>query len=66
MPRKLPRMQTPIQKAKEQEKKMTFSERYEEDLKRQLFEESENNTVEEVNNILDSSTTIHKPHPNQE
>ena len=68
MPRKLPRMQTPVQKAKveEEQRKMTFSEKYEEELKRQLFEKTQSEVKEDVNDILNANTTIHKPHPNQE
>ena len=39
MPRKLPKMKTPVEIRQEQEKKMTFSDKWEEELKRQLFEE---------------------------
>ena len=68
MPRKLPRMQTPVQKAKveEEQRKMTFSEKYEEELKRQLFEKTQSEVKEDVNDILNANTTIHKPHPDQE
>ena len=68
MPRKLPRMQTPVQKAKveEEQMKMTFSEKYEEELKRQLFEKTQSEVKEDVNDILNANTTIHKPHPDQE
>ena len=67
MPRKLPRMQTPVQKAKveEEQRKMTFSEKYEEELKRQLFEKTQSEVKEDVNDILNANTTIHKPHPDQ-
>ena len=67
MPRKLPKMKTPVEIRQEQEKKMTFSDKWEEELKRQLFEEenSEKETVT-VEDILLSKTTIHKKRPGEE
>ena len=50
MPRKLPKMKTPVEIRQEQEKKMTFSDKWEEELKRQLFEE-ENAEKETLSNI---------------
>lgn len=59
---KLPRFETPIQKEKRLEKQMTFSDRYEEELKRQLFEEEENNKEVKVTaeSILYSDTQVHR------
>ena len=61
MPRKLPKMKTPVEIRQEQEKKMTFSDKWEEELKRQLFEEenSEKETIT-AEDVLLSKTTIHK------
>ena len=38
MPRKLPKMKTPVEIRQEQEKKMTFSDKWEEELKRQFVQ----------------------------
>ena len=67
MPRKLPKMKTPVEIRQEQEKKMTFSDKWEEELKRQLFEE-ENSEKEAitVEDVLLSKTTIHKKRPGEE
>lgn len=64
---KLPRFETPIQKEKRLEKQMTFSDRYEEELKRQLFEEEENSKAakETVESILYSDTQVHKKRENE-
>lgn len=67
MPRKLPKMKTPVEIRQEQEKKMTFSDKWEEELKRQLFEEdnSEKETIT-AEDVLLSKTTIHKKRPGEE
>ena len=67
MPRKLPKMKTPVEIRQEQEKKMTFSDRWEEELKKQLFEEdnSEKETIT-AEDVLLSKTTIHKKRPGEE
>ena len=39
---------------------------WEEELKRQLFEKTQSEVKEDVNDILNANTTIHKPHPDQE
>lgn len=64
MPRKLPRMETPIEAAKNAEKRISFSERWEEELKQKLFEE-ENSTEEQIEEILESKTTVHHKRPNE-
>lgn len=67
MPRKLPKMKTPVEIRQEQEKKMTFSDKWEEELKRQLFEE-ENSEKEIITaeDVLLSKTTVHKKRPGEE
>ena len=67
MPRKLPKMKTPVEIRQEQEKKMTFSDKWEEELKKQLFEEenSEKETIT-AEDVLLSKTTIHKKRPGEE
>ena len=67
MPRKLPKMKTPVEIRQEQEKKMTFSDRWEEELKKQLFEEdnSEKETIT-AEDVLLSKTTRHKKRPGEE
>lgn len=68
MPRKLPRLETPVQAAKreEQERKATFSERYEEELIQKLFEEENNEIKEEVQQVLEASYSYHKKRPGEE
>lgn len=59
-------METPIQKAKRlEEKAMTFSENYEEELKKQLFEETQNNNELDKETILQSETSVHKARPSE-
>lgn len=65
MPRKLPRMETPIAAAKKAERSISFSERWEEELKQKLFEE-EISTEEHVEEILESKTSVHHKRPNEE
>lgn len=64
MPRKLPKMETPIEAAKNAERRISFSERWEEELKQKLFEE-ENSTEEQIEEILESKTTVHHKRPNE-
>ena len=60
------KMETPIQKAKRlEEKAMTFSENYEEELKKQLFEETQNNNELDKETILQSETSVHKARPSE-
>jgi hypothetical protein len=61
MPKKLPKILNPKEIREEAERKMTFSEKYEEELKRQLFEEDNNpQEVIEASDILLAETTVHK------
>lgn len=62
---KLPRFETPVQKEKRLEKQMTFSDRWEEELKKQLFEEENNKKEEAVEEILTAGTTVHKKRPGE-
>lgn len=57
-------METPIEAAKNAEKRISFSERWEEELKQKLFEE-ENSTEEQVEEILEAKTTVHHKRPNE-
>ena len=67
MPRKLPRMKTPVEERLEQEQKMTFSERYEEELKQQLFKETVvTKDLPTAEDILTAKTIIHKERPDEE
>lgn len=67
MPRKLPRMKTPIELEQEKEKAISFSDRWEEELKQQLFEEEQAAvTQEQVENILEEKTMVHKARPDEE
>ncbi len=67
MPRKLPRFETPIEAEERKEKQMTFSDRWEEELKRKLFEEeSQQYTEEDIEAVLESKTSIHKKRPGEE
>lgn len=66
MPKKLPKIPNPKEIREEAERKMTFSEKYEEELKRQLFEEDNNpQEVIEANDILLAETTVHKEKPGE-
>jgi hypothetical protein len=67
MSAKLPRMRTPVEIRQEEEKRMTFSEKYEEELKRKLFEEQESpEDKSEAEAILTADTTIHRERPGEE
>lgn len=66
MPRKLPKIPNPKEIREEAERKMTFSEKYEEELKRQLFEE-DNNPQDVINtdDVLLAETVAHKERPGE-
>lgn len=67
MPRKLPKMKTPVELRQEQEKKATFSDKQEEELIRQLFEEESSSQEDEftTDNILSAKTSVHVKRPDQ-
>ena len=65
MPRKLPRMETPIEAERKKEQRISFSERWEEELKQKLFEE-ENTPEEQITEILEEKTNIHHKRPGKE
>ena len=60
-------MKTPIELEQEKEKAISFSDRWEEELKQQLFEEEQAAvTQEQVENILEEKTMVHKARPGEE
>ncbi len=60
------KIETPIQKAKRVEEKATvYIENYEEELKKQLFDGSQNNNEDVKESVLQSETTVHKARPNE-
>lgn len=66
MSKKAFKLETPIEKEQREMKAMTFSERYEEELKKKLFEEDENEVTEDdIDEYLTAKCTVHKKRPGE-
>lgn len=59
-------METPIEKRQREEKKISFSDRWEEELKQQLFNETDVVKEENIEEVLSAKTSIHKERPGEE
>lgn len=66
MAKKKEKLETPLEKREREEKAMTFSDRLEEELKEQLFKDSNLEIKESAEEYLTANTVIHKHRPDKE
>lgn len=60
------RMLNPIEQQREREKAVSFSDKWEEELRQKLIDEANNTVSEEAKEIIESQTNYHMPHPERE